>query len=868
MTLALVLASCSTTRLEPGNSLQAAIDANPEGTIFQLAPGIYRGLSLSPKTNDQIIGDPNGGTILTGAVTLGNWQAAGGHWQASGLPAPLAPDSGVAAGGSPFATSPQDLFIDNHFVQRLGSRAEVTHGTWYWDTATGTATLGEDPTGHTVELNNTQYAFESGGTGVVVRNLTIEHYANPAEQGVTPGDPGWQVYDSIARYNHGCGFGVGAGGIVAGGAVLDNGQMGLVGVQANGAQVLNLEIARNNYAGYDMDWEAGGMKLVNSEGVLVKGVHSHDNNGVGLWADIDNSNWTFEGNTVTGNQGAGIMYEISYGGTVIKNNTVSDNGLAGTGFIRGNILIQNSQGVEVTGNRVAVAPNAGNGITMTYEDRGSGAQGAYNTTNNNIHDNAIIHDGGGQNGFGVYANPGLANTFSNTWDNNHYYVGNSGGNYWHFAGTDYNWTTLRSSTGDEAHGTLADLSSAPPANSPVPSPMPIPTPVPTPTPTSTPTPAPTPMPTSGSQSTITLHVSEDAYQGDAHFTVSVDGHAVPGTFAAAASHSAGQWGDVQVTGDFGANGPSQVAVTFIDDAYGGAGADRNMYIDYIDVNGHRFQGESALSNTAAEGNESADPNAAVMATNGTVTFVTAGSPPTTAPTSAPAPAPSTLPVSGDPAHSFSGAQNVATLHGTSGNDQLDSLDVSHKLVGGAGDDTYIVHSSADIVSEKAGQGIDTVHDFAQTYTLPANVENLVLEGNINHTATGNGLNNIITASAAGNDTIAGGGGNDIINAGQGADVLTGGAGKGIFTFSTVGAESKITDFHVGEDLLDVRPLLKQGGYAGSDPVADHTISLVSDGADGTTVMADPTHSGTPHALVTLEHVLPTGVHVGTDLLWH
>jgi hypothetical protein len=115
---------------------------------------------------------------------------------------------------------------------------------------------------------------------------------------------------------------------------------------------------------------------------------------------------------------------------------------------------------------------------MTYEDRGSGAQGAYNTTNNNIHDNVIIHDGGGQNGLGIYANPTLANTFSNTWDNNRYYVRNNGANHWHFGSTDYNWRALRARMGHEAHGTLAALNRAPPSSSPPPSPAPSPAPTP------------------------------------------------------------------------------------------------------------------------------------------------------------------------------------------------------------------------------------------------------------------------------------------------------------------------------------------------------------------------------------------------------
>jgi Ca2+-binding RTX toxin-like protein len=130
------------------------------------------------------------------------------------------------------------------------------------------------------------------------------------------------------------------------------------------------------------------------------------------------------------------------------------------------------------------------------------------------------------------------------------------------------------------------------------------------------------------------------------------------------------------------------------------------------------------------------------------------------------------------------------------------------------------------------------------------------------------LNNIITASPTGNDSINAGAGNDIVVAGNGADVMTGGSGHDIFVFQTIGAGSKITDFHVGEDLLDLRSLLKASGYSGSNPVADHTIVLGSDGADGATVSVDLTHSGTAHTLVTLQHVLPDSVRVGTDLLWH
>jgi beta-glucanase (GH16 family) len=121
-------------------------------------------------------------------------------------------------------------------------------------------------------------------------------------------------------------------------------------------------------------------------------------------------------------------------------------------------------------------------------------------------------------------------------------------------------------------------------------------------------------------STITLHVAEDAWNGDAKFNVLVDGHQVGGTQTATAAHAAGEWQNITVTGDFGSTGPGHVSIAFLNDAWGGsAGADRNLYVQSIDVNGKNFAGNLA-SNDAANGAAATDPHAAVMHINGTVDF--------------------------------------------------------------------------------------------------------------------------------------------------------------------------------------------------------------------------------------------------------
>jgi len=80
-------------------------------------------------------------------------------------------------------------------------------------------------------------------------------------------------------------------------------------------------------------------------------------------------------------------------------------------------------------------------------------------------------------------------------------------------------------------------------------------------------------------------VSEDAWQGDAQFTVAIDGATVGGTRTATASHAAGSAQTVSIQGGWGAGGHT-VQVAFINDAWGGTAAtDRNLYVGRVAYNG-------------------------------------------------------------------------------------------------------------------------------------------------------------------------------------------------------------------------------------------------------------------------------------------
>ncbi len=97
--------------------------------------------------------------------------------------------------------------------------------------------------------------------------------------------------------------------------------------------------------------------------------------------------------------------------------------------------------------------------------------------------------------------------------------------------------------------------------------------------------------------TLTLHLSEDAWQGNAQFLVSVDGKALNTATEVTASHAGGSVQDFAFAGSFGA-GPHDVAVTFLNDAYGGSAAtDRNLYVNAIDLDSqHQNLGAAMYGN--------------------------------------------------------------------------------------------------------------------------------------------------------------------------------------------------------------------------------------------------------------------------------
>ena len=441
-----------TITVTPGQNIQQTVDNAPEGTRFLFAPGIYRQQTIIPKNRQQFIGQD--GVIMNGAMALTSWTQVAGFWQADGLPAPL-DFHGECDDGTDFCLRREDLFVNDRLYKRVRRLAELGAGQWYYES--GRAYLADDPTGQLVELGATPMAFGGDAEDVVLENLIVEKYASDAQEGAIFIDDarGWLLSNVIARWNHGAGLSFGPETEVQGGSFSNNGQLGIAGSGGEGSKIESVEIAHNNYAGYDGEWEAGGTKFWATTGLIVRNSCVHHNAGPGLWTDFDNIHTLYEGNTVFLNGEDGIKHEISYD-AIIRNNVVAANGQSKDNWLWGSqILIQNSSNVKVYGNLVEISSEFGNGIGIIHQDRGEGAYGPWRADSNSIHDNTIIHLGSrGQNGVVTDTeDSSFWQQADNRFNPNSYVVADREAEYWTSNDRDAAWDNVQE-LGFERSGAL------------------------------------------------------------------------------------------------------------------------------------------------------------------------------------------------------------------------------------------------------------------------------------------------------------------------------------------------------------------------------------------------------------------------------
>jgi Ca2+-binding RTX toxin-like protein len=180
------------------------------------------------------------------------------------------------------------------------------------------------------------------------------------------------------------------------------------------------------------------------------------------------------------------------------------------------------------------------------------------------------------------------------------------------------------------------------------------------------------------------------------------------------------------------------------------------------------------------------------------------------------------------------------LYGTAGADTLSGVGGEKAMYGGAGNDTYIVDSAGDKVTESSGQGVDTVTS-SLSFTLGSYTETLVLTGSAAINGTGTNGKNTLTGNDAAN----------ILTGGKGADVLTGGGGADSFRYLSPGdgvtigtnvtkggtVADTITDFKPGTDKVVLDDYAFK--LATGNPVEGSTLVHLTTAFNGTNAQGAP-----------------------------
>lgn len=135
-----------------------------------------------------------------------------------------------------------------------------------------------------------------------------------------------------------------------------------------------------------------------------------------------------------------------------------------------------------------------------------------------------------------------------------------------------------------------------------------------------------------------------------------------------------------------------------------------------------------------------------------------------------------LTLTGTAAINATGNALANVLIGNSANNTLNGGAGSDIMSGGLGNDSYVVDDIADVVTEQAGEGTDTIQS-SLSWALGSSVENLTLTGSATINATGNSQDNILTGNT-GVNVLTGGLGNDTYAVQNATDVTVEAVGEG------------------------------------------------------------------------------------------
>lgn len=337
------------TATAPFLTITRAVNTARSGDTVRVADGVYRESVQVYRKSLDIVGASQTGTVLDGTREVLNWTPAGPTWTTPWSTNFERPFEDIQMfENKRIAGSPEQFFLDGTALTEVATSAEVTPTSFYYDRAGSVVHIGADPYGRLVEGSVLQWGLHlDGADRSTVTGLTVRRYATSQRQlaAVRVHSAATTVRDVTVDSNSYVGISaIGAGIEFDRLSATRNGQIGVNAFRANDFQLVDSTITFNNTERFNWSWAAGGLKATNSSRLFIAGNFVVNNQGPGIWFDLDIEDSVIARNVVRDNRRSGLMIEVS-NRNIAVDNIITGNDQAG-------VYVLESQDVEVWHNAV------------------------------------------------------------------------------------------------------------------------------------------------------------------------------------------------------------------------------------------------------------------------------------------------------------------------------------------------------------------------------------------------------------------------------------------------------------------------------------------------------------------------------------
>ena len=387
---------------------QAARSVKPGDTVI-VRRGIYReGVKLTtPGTQEAPItfeAARNGEgeyeeVVLCGADVVTGWQKDRDHWKF----APWTRRFLTYAKGWVFRR--EQVIVDGQLLKHVEKLDDLAPGCFWVEEQEGKpqalhVRLADDvdPNQHVVEVSVRHPLLAIESDHVRVRGFVLRYAANRAQWGVlTLKGSHNLIEDCTIEWTNGNGVSIGGSNNLLRRVVSrHNGQMGMGGGGVDN-RLEDCEVSGNNWKGYSVGWEAGGIKVCCAQNMQIVRMKALRNHGPGIWFDIDDRGGAIRNCYLADNTSCGIFIEISRDTEITDNLCVRNGGKWGfkKDWWAGGITLAESKDCLVAHNTCVLNRH---GIGMREMDprefKGIGREPVvYSTHGHRIHHNILALNG-------------------------------------------------------------------------------------------------------------------------------------------------------------------------------------------------------------------------------------------------------------------------------------------------------------------------------------------------------------------------------------------------------------------------------------------------------------------------------------------